>query len=93
MRDDLPTVTPHARIFIYEYDSTVVFSNDKSTFVEKASDLLERLRVRRSDDQYRPLIFLGHSLGGLLIKQALAIGKNNPMYFEIRKSTQVKPSR
>jgi len=79
---------PDVRIFIYEYNSTVVYGKDKDTFVGKANELLESIRIKRPDSaESRPILFLGHSLGGLLIKQALINAHNNPKYTPIKEAT------
>ena len=88
LRDDLPKYIPASRIFAYEYDSTVIFGEDRSTFVDKADALLEAIRVKRKNAGSRPILFLGHSLGGLLIKQALSNAQFNTIYEEIRKATK-----
>ncbi|KAH6702130.1 hypothetical protein BKA61DRAFT_495074, partial [Leptodontidium sp. MPI-SDFR-AT-0119] len=72
LRDYLPNDLPDARIFLYEYDSAVLGSN-KESFVDGGSTLLEWLRIARHQDPQRPLLFICHSLGGLLVKQALPI--------------------
>jgi len=36
------------------------------------------MRIKREDAEDRPLVLLGHSLGGLLINQALINAYNNP---------------
>ena len=85
LRDDLPKTTPDARIFLYEYDSSAVYGNDQGTFVDKANELLNAIRVKRDDDEEtKPLLLLGHSLGGLLIRQALVNAHNNPKYTPIK---------
>lgn len=91
LRDDLPKVAPRSRIFLYEYNSTLVYGGDKGRFIDKANDLLEALRAERkkvlttlrslwsscvsdqSQDDKRPLILVGHSLGGILIEQVWRI--------------------
>ena len=47
LQDDLPTHMPEARIFLYEYNSRLIYGGDKSRFVDKANDLLEALRGER----------------------------------------------
>jgi hypothetical protein len=49
LRDDLPTTLPTARIFLYEYDSTVVYGKDYRTFNDKANSLLSDIQVERGD--------------------------------------------
>ena len=87
LRDDLPQHVPESRIFLYEYNSTAVYGKDRSTFIDKASELLEAIRVERDDVETRPILFLGHSMGGLLIKQALINAHNNPDYSPIKDAT------
>ncbi|KAF7173966.1 hypothetical protein CNMCM6106_008069 [Aspergillus hiratsukae] len=87
LRDDLPKALPESRIFLYEYDSTAVYGKDKSTFMDKANNLLEWIRVKRQNADQRPLLLLGHSLGGLLIKQALINAHNNEKYTPIKDAT------
>ncbi|KAK4655284.1 hypothetical protein QC762_301160 [Podospora pseudocomata] len=87
LKEDLPRVVPDARIFLYEYDSKAVFGKDRSTFVDKATELLETVRCERDKNDTRPILFIGHSLGGLLIKQALINAHNNPKFTEIKDVT------
>jgi triacylglycerol esterase/lipase EstA (alpha/beta hydrolase family) len=49
--------------------------------------LLEAIRIERDDMELRPILFLGHSIGGLLIKQALINTHNNPKYTPIKDTT------
>src|SRR6187402_1854453 len=87
LRDDLPQHVPETRIFLYEYNSTAVYGRDRDTFVDKANELLEAIRIEREDLELRPILLLGHSLGGLLIKQALVNAHNNPKYTPIKDAT------
>ncbi|OHE90416.1 hypothetical protein CORC01_14293 [Colletotrichum orchidophilum] len=84
LRDDLPKYVPDSRIFIYQYNATAVYGKDRSTFIDKANDL----RLEREDVESRPILFLGHSMGGLLIKQALINAHNNPKYTPIKNATR-----
>ncbi|GKT51856.1 protein SERAC1 [Colletotrichum spaethianum] len=87
LRDDLPQHVPDSRIFLYQYNATAVYGKDRSTFVDKANDLLEDIRLEREDAESRPILFLGHSMGGLLIKQALINAHHNPNYLSIKDAT------
>jgi predicted alpha/beta hydrolase len=87
LRDDLPNVLPESRIFLYEYNATAVYGQDSDTFIGKANELLEAARIKRDGAEDRPIIFLGHSMGGLLIKQALINAHNNPKYASIKNAT------
>ncbi|KAJ4326183.1 hypothetical protein N0V84_003234 [Fusarium piperis] len=88
LRDELPKELPLARIFLYEYNSTALYGKDHSTFVDKVNAFLEELRIDRRRAPRRPLLLLGHSLGGLLIKQALINAHNNENHADIKDSTQ-----
>jgi triacylglycerol esterase/lipase EstA (alpha/beta hydrolase family) len=87
LRDDLPLHVPETRIFLYEYNSTAVYGKDRDTFIGKANELLEAIRIERDDMESRPILLLGHSMGGLLIKQALINAHNNPKYTPIKDAT------
>ncbi|CAM1501755.1 Fc.00g037390.m01.CDS01 [Cosmosporella sp. VM-42] len=86
LRDDLPGSLPEARIMLYEYNSQV-FSKEHQTFLDAGDELLSPLRAKRRDDVRRPLILVGHSLGGLLIKQAL-VNAHNSHFSDIKKSVK-----
>lgn len=49
--------------------------------------MLEAIRIEREDIESRPILLLGHSMGGLLIKQALINAHNNPRYTPIKDAT------
>jgi len=87
LRDDLPRHLPDTRILLYEYNSTAVYGKDRDTFIGKANDLLEAIRIERDGTESRPILLLGHSMGGLLIKQALINAHNNPKYTPIKDAT------
>lgn len=64
LREDLPKYAPHARIFLYQYNSKLVYGGDKARFIDKANDLLEDLRIERkkvlthSYSQFSPKLIL-----------------------------------
>jgi triacylglycerol esterase/lipase EstA (alpha/beta hydrolase family) len=87
LHDDLPQYVSESRIFLYEYNATAVYEKDKDTFIGKANELLEAIRIERDEVESRPILLLGHSLGGLLIKQALINAHNNPKYTPIKDAT------
>ncbi|CZR58287.1 uncharacterized protein PAC_08178 [Phialocephala subalpina] len=55
--------------------------------IQKVDEFLEAIRVKRFQDPERPLVLIGHSLGGLLIEQALVNAHNNPKYTHIKDAT------
>lgn len=87
LRDRIPHAQPNARIFLYEYNSSPVFGSSQRRFSDEANQFLEYLRLKRRKDTKRPLLLLGHSLGGILIKQALVNAINNPRFHDIQVAT------
>ncbi|EMC96971.1 hypothetical protein BAUCODRAFT_434731 [Baudoinia panamericana UAMH 10762] len=66
---------PNARIITWGYDSSpkdFFQGNGQQTLKGRALELLSDLKdERRQEEKNRSIIFIGHSLGGLTIKQAL----------------------
>ncbi|KAF4631578.1 hypothetical protein G7Y89_g6554 [Cudoniella acicularis] len=73
IRDFLPKQLPNARIMSYGYNSAVQFSKSVVGIGTFAEQLLEDLRSWRltPEEKERPVIFICHSLGGIVVKQAL----------------------
>ena len=86
-RDDLPKKIPGARISLYIYDSSAVYGGSQATFSDKANELLETISCDRDDWEKRPLILMGHSLGGILVEQALINACQNKTYRHIYDAT------
>ncbi|KAL0935808.1 ankyrin repeat protein [Colletotrichum truncatum] len=84
LRDSLPGHIPNARIMTYGYDSSVFFPKSQMSVQDFVRDLFERLGHLRQRDPHettRPLIFICHSLGGVVFKSLLvhlSANKNNP---------------
>ncbi len=71
LSDSLPRDIPTARVMIYGYESGLQDSTCFAHLDDLASSLyLEICRLLGSGEQ-KPLVLVGHSLGGLLIKEAL----------------------
>jgi len=75
LRDFLPQQVPNARIMSYGYNSTVLFSKSVADIGTFAGQLLEDLRCHRRAQETaspiltRPIIFICHSLGGIVFKK------------------------
>ncbi|KAF2964022.1 hypothetical protein GQX73_g9558 [Xylaria multiplex] len=75
IKDLLPADLPHARIMTYGYSSQVssVKYLTQRTLYSQSKVLLTTLKRSRQDGSAtnRPIIFIAHSLGGLVVKSAL----------------------
>ncbi len=87
LRDQLPRDLPRARIYTYGYPSHLLFSKSKAQIRDYASKLLSCLSAARVGQERRPIIFIAHSLGGIVCKQALILAYRNPLYSNILDST------
>jgi len=75
LRDFLPKTVKRVRIMTYGYNTKLDGSRTRdSTLLDHKRDLIEKLNNARSspEEQKRPIIFLGHGLGGILILEVLA---------------------
>ncbi|KAI1034908.1 hypothetical protein LB504_013192 [Fusarium proliferatum] len=78
----LPSELPKACILTYGYDAYVVSKSVASSnrLIDHAMNLVTDLTNdrRRRNASSRPLIFVVHSLGGLVCKEAILLSRNNP---------------
>lgn len=75
----LPSRTPDARILRFGYDSLWLGKEAIRTRLPTIADkLLLVLARERQQDPMRPLIFIGHCFGGLVIQRALITAKLHP---------------
>ena len=72
LRDALPVRLRGARVLIYGYDSKLAESRSYQNLEDVASKFRQSLSVVLGGrTRSRPLIFVAHSLGGLVLKQAV----------------------
>lgn len=96
-QDLLPTTVPSARILTYGYDTRirhfVLGQICKNSVPDHGRDFLNTLEAwrRSSDEASRPLIFVAHSLGGLVVREALKQANHfrttHPHNYAVLKST------
>ncbi|CCA76980.1 hypothetical protein PIIN_10963 [Serendipita indica DSM 11827] len=75
LRDLLSVDIPNARILVYGYDADTRSQECVSTqtIYQHADKFVKSLIRQRSDTPRRPIIFIAHSLGGIVLKQALVL--------------------
>jgi len=75
----LPSALKKARIMRFGYNSVWFGDNAiKQSLATVARKLLSTLKGQREECQQRPIIFIGHCLGGLVIEQAYVNAKLDP---------------
>ncbi|KAK3305959.1 uncharacterized protein B0T15DRAFT_533930 [Chaetomium strumarium] len=82
---------PRTRAMTFGYDASVIGNTSVAGVRGNARKLLLLLRNKREDDGslHRPIVFVGHSLGGIIIKQALTLARNEwKVYGDILTSTK-----
>ena len=71
----IPTTLPTARVLVYGYDTNVRHSLgapiSKNTVYDISYDFLKSLEAERRSNPARPLVFVAHSLGGIVVKEVL----------------------
>lgn len=72
LRDRLPKDVPAIRPIIYGYDTQLVKSESVQTIDDLAGSFIARLKsIGRALLLAKPLIIIAHSLGGILLRNAL----------------------
>ncbi|CCA68484.1 related to tetratricopeptide repeat domain protein-Neosartorya fischeri [Serendipita indica DSM 11827] len=81
LRDLLPTDIPNARILTYGYDADTRSKECVSTLTMRrhAKALAQALSRERKDAPRRPIVFVAHDLGGIILKWALVICHNQSL--------------
>ncbi|KAI9890345.1 MAG: hypothetical protein M1814_004255 [Vezdaea aestivalis] len=77
LRDSLPIKFKKLRIWLYGYDSDLKNTTTIASKYEWADSFMRNLRILRtnsgSNAKGRPIIFIVHSLGGLILKEAMTL--------------------
>ncbi|GKT50954.1 ankyrin-1 [Colletotrichum spaethianum] len=73
-KDGLARDFPKARILLYQYESAWIGDLKVKTFMKDiAKTMLEGLQANREKIRDRPIVFIGHSMGGLVIAKAITL--------------------
>ncbi|KAF6802152.1 ankyrin domain protein, partial [Colletotrichum musicola] len=82
--DMLPTVVPRSRILLYNYDSRWHADAPKIRLSLCGEALIRSIRdFREGTTASRPIVFVGHSLGGNLIQHALLYANSDDAFRHI----------
>ncbi|KAA6415622.1 MAG: hypothetical protein FRX48_00338 [Lasallia pustulata] len=87
LRDFLPPQLPSARVLLFGYNANVAFETSIAGVHEQAINLLNRIASKREEAEERPIVFVAHSLGGIVVKRALVEAKLDDSYKSIREAT------
>jgi hypothetical protein len=83
-QDLAPITAPNARVLTYGYDTHIRHwlgsAVSKNTIYDIAWDFLIGLEAERRSEPSRPLLFIAHSLGGIVVKEALRRSRGCEIY-------------
>jgi hypothetical protein len=86
----LPKRQPQTRVLSFGYSADIYHNSSIAGIRGNARSLLNMLFDYREDqrDSGRPIVFLAHSLGGLVVKQALVFAQRETQYSSIAGATR-----
>ncbi|KAM5488007.1 hypothetical protein MaudMau93_004401 [Microsporum audouinii] len=76
-----------ARIMTFGYNANVFKNVTTSRVIDHANKLLEDLCGRRINCKGRPIVFVAHNLGGLVVKKAMILCHDDDRYADIQSTT------
>ncbi|KAH7310220.1 hypothetical protein BKA65DRAFT_167593 [Rhexocercosporidium sp. MPI-PUGE-AT-0058] len=93
LTSDLPEFVSikHGRIMTYGYQSDLCTQNilDEANFEIAAVRFLEEIRAKRKKESVGPIVFLCHSIGGLLVEKALWMANHDKKFIQIAHSARL----
>ncbi|KAK0708683.1 hypothetical protein B0H67DRAFT_456991, partial [Lasiosphaeris hirsuta] len=90
--DLLPKLQPRTRVLSFGYSGDIYENDSVAGIRDNARSLLSYLKSRRRSDPDRPITFVAHCLGGLIVKQAsyfdaMCFADNEDEYSSIASAT------
>ncbi|KAM0345457.1 hypothetical protein ACHAPU_006384 [Fusarium lateritium] len=80
IRDALPSKFSNARILTYGYDTQLADSTSFQNLKDLGRGLMVDLEGIRNTERQRSILFIGHSLGGLVIKETVCTLKEDLLH-------------
>jgi hypothetical protein len=78
LRDSLPQDIPQIRVITYGYDTGLFASKSVQGIDDLARSMIKKLEAIRQLGRHRkPIVFIAHSLGGIVLKRALTLMANS----------------
>ncbi|PHH91864.1 hypothetical protein CDD83_9958 [Cordyceps sp. RAO-2017] len=71
IRDQVPREIPGIRAILYGYDTSLSGCKSFQGIEDLAMMLIKQLKANGADESVKPLVFLAHSLGGIVLKDAI----------------------
>ncbi|KAH7304608.1 hypothetical protein B0I35DRAFT_401104 [Stachybotrys elegans] len=88
LKDFLPNALSRpVRVMLFEYNSSPAMGAAAIKLADHANNLLQWLKLKRKSDPQKPLVFICHSLGGLIVKEALVTATLDIEYKSIVEAT------
>jgi tetratricopeptide (TPR) repeat protein len=76
------------RVLVFGYNSSAVFGASTAGVYGAAESLINQLSLVRKDCPMRPIVFVCHSLGGIVVKRAIVSAHTTDYYRNIYDSTK-----